>query len=214
MRTPDDIRPMQLLHAPTSPYVRKVMASAHLLGLAGEIAWLPSAANPIVRDGRIAAHNPLAKVPTLILADGRALYDSRVICEYLASLRPDYGLFPADGDARWRALGLQALGDGLLDAALLARYEYTARPDAKQWHDWRAAQLTKVAACLDEIEALAATLATGRLTIGEVTIGCALGYLDFRFPALPWRDLRPKAAAWHAAIQALPAMQATVPYDN
>lgn len=204
---------MQLLHAPTSPYVRKVMVCAHLLGLVERIALLPGAANPVIRDGRIAAHNPLAKVPTLILADGQALYDSRVICEYLDSLRPEPVLFPPSGAPRWRALGRQALGDGLLDAALLARYEYTARPAEKQWEDWRAAQLVKVHACLAAIEREAEALADDRLTIGEVAIGCALGYLDFRFPELQWRDAHPRAARWYARAQALPAMQATVPFE-
>lgn len=204
---------MQLLYAPTSPYVRKVMVCAHLLGLAEQIALLPSAANPVVRDGRIAAHNPVAKVPTLILADGRALFDSRVICEYLASFKPETGLFPASGEARWQALGRQALADGLLDAALLARYEYTARPAEKRYDAWRAAQLVKVRACLDTIEQQAAALATAQLTIGEVTIACALGYLDFRFPELNWRDAHPNAAHWHAQVQALPALQITLPFE-
>jgi glutathione S-transferase len=203
---------MQLLYAPTSPYVRKVMVSAHLLDLAERIEWLDSAANPIARDARIAAHNPMAKVPTMLLADGRPLYDSRVICEYLDSLAPEYGLFPNAGELRWQALLRQSMGDGLLDAALLARYEFTARPAERQWGDWRAAQLVKVAACLEEIETQAGTLATTHLTIGEVTIGCALGYLDFRFPKLNWRDAHPKAAQWHAQVATLPAMRATVPH--
>ncbi|WP_322101739.1 glutathione S-transferase N-terminal domain-containing protein [Paraburkholderia sp. J41] len=204
---------MQLLYAPTSPYVRKVMVCAHLLGLAEHIALLPSAANPVVRDGRIAAHNPVAKVPTLILGDGRTLYDSRVICEYLASLKPECGLFPASAEARWLALRRQALGDGLLDAALLARYEYTARPAEKQWDAWRAAQLVKVRACLDAIEQEAGALAAAALTIGEIAIACALGYLDFRFAQLQWRDTHPQAAHWHARVQTLAALQITLPFE-
>lgn len=203
---------MQLLYAPTSPYVRKVMASAHLLGLVDRIGLLDSAAHPINRDVRIAAHNPMAKVPTLILDDGQALYDSRVICEYLDSLVPGYGLFPQAAPARWQALARHALGDGLLDAALLARYELTARPPEKQWDGWRSAQLVKVQACLDEIEQQAETLATRDPTIGEIALACALGYLDFRFAELDWRAAHPKAAQWNARVQALPALQATVPY--
>ena len=203
---------MKLLYAPTSPYVRKVMASAHLLGLAGRIELLGSAAHPIDRDQRIAAHNPMAKVPTLILADGQDLYDSRVICEYLDSLAPGYGLFPQAAPMRWQALARQALGDGLLDAALLARYELTARPPEKQWDAWRSAQLVKVGACLDDIEQQADTLATRRLTIGEVALACGLGYLDFRFAELDWRATHPKAAHWNAQVQALPALQATIPH--
>lgn len=204
---------MKLLYAPTSPYVRKVTACAHLCGVHDRIQWLDSAANPVRRDARIAKHNPLAKVPILILADGRALYDSRVICEYLASLAGNDHLFPADGDARWQALTLQALGDGMLDAALLARYELTARPAEWQWPAWREAQLGKVAAGLEAIEAMAGSLARSSPTIGEVTIGCALGYLDFRFPELDWRREHPRAARWNEAFQTLPAMQATIPHE-
>lgn len=203
----------KLLYAPTSPYVRKVMVCAHLAGVADQIQWLDSAANPIRRDDRIAAHNPLAKVPTLILADGHALYDSRVICEYLAHLAPQAGLFPDIGPRRWLALAQQALGDGLLDAALLARYERTARPPEYQYAAWRDAQLAKVAACLDQIEQQAPALATQAPTIGEVTLGCALGYLDFRFPEIDWRARHPGAAQWEAAFRTLPAMQATLPHE-
>lgn len=204
---------MQLLYAPTSPFVRKVMACAHLCGIADQIKFLDSAAHPIRRDARIAAHNPLAKVPTLILPDGQSLYDSRVICEYIAGLAGNDHLFPTAGPRRWRALTQQALGDGLLDAALLARYETTARPPEIQWPDWRAAQLVKVNAALDDIEPQAASLAVQDPTIGEVTLGCALGYLDFRFPELDWRAGHPQAARWFEAFNQLPAMQATIPHD-
>jgi glutathione S-transferase len=204
---------MKLLFAPTSPYARKVMACAHLTGQADGIERLPTAAHPVRRDERIAAHNPLAKVPTLITEDGQPLYDSRVICEYLASRAGDTHLFPAAGPARWTALTRQSLGDGLLDAALLARYELLARPPQVQWPDWREAQLTKVRACVATIEQLADSLAVERPTIGEVTLGCALGYLDFRFPELAWRAAHPRAAAWDERFQRTPAMQATRPFE-
>lgn len=204
---------MQLLFAPTSPFVRKVMVCAHLTGQAERIERLPSAAHPVKRDARIAVHNPLAKVPTLVLDDGQALYDSRVICEYLASLAPEAGIFPAEGPARWTALTRQALGDGLLDAALLARYELTARPAEVQWPAWREALLTKVEASLNAIEAIATDLAVHRPTIGDITLGCGLGYLDFRFPELDWRTGHGHAARWYEAFQALPAMTATRPHE-
>lgn len=204
---------MQLLYAPTSPFVRKVMVCAHLGGQAEQIQWLDSAAHPIRRDARIAQHNPLAKVPTLIPENGQALFDSRTICEYLAATGNAPNLFPPAGPDRWRALSLQSLGDGLMDAALLARYETVARPAEVQWPEWRNAQLGKVAACLDAIEGEAPSLHVESPTIGDVTIGCALGYLDFRFPELKWRDLRPAAARWNESFQALPAMIATRPHD-
>ncbi len=204
---------MQLLFAPTSPFVRKVMTCAHLTGQAADIAFLDSAAHPVKRDARIAAHNPLAKVPTLLLDGGQALYDSRVICEYLAHRAGDTTLFPAPGPARWQAQTRHALGDGMLDAALLARYEHTARPAEKQWPTWREALLQKVASGLAALEAMADGLVVEQPTIGEVTLGCALGYLDFRYPELDWRAHCPRAARWNEAFQALPAMQATRPYD-
>jgi glutathione S-transferase len=204
---------MKLLFAPTSPFVRKVMACAHLTGQVADIELLDSTAHPVKRDGRIAAHNPLAKVPTLVLDDGQALYDSRVICEYLAHRAGDQTLFPAPGPARWRAQTQHALGDGMLDAALLGRYELTARPADRQWPVWREALLEKVWAGLASLETVAGGLAVDRPTIGEVTLGCALGYLDFRYPELDWRARCPRASRWNEAFQALPALQATRPYE-
>ena len=103
------------------------------------------------------------------------------------------------------------------DAALLARYERTARPAEYQWPVWREAQLVKVSACLVEIERQierqAATPPTQAPTIGEVTLACALGYLDFRFPELDWRASHPRATQWEAAFRKLPAMQATLPHE-
>src|SRR3546814_16106441 len=107
------------------------------------------------------------------------LFDSRVICEYLDSLHQGAKLFPA-GAARWRALRLQALGDGLLDAALLVRYEGFLRPEAKRWQDWADGQMLKVRGALADIEQLAPGFGD-TLDIGTVSVACALGYLDFRY---------------------------------
>lgn len=205
---------MKILFAPTSPFVRKVMVCAHLTGQAQEIEHLDSTAHPVRRDPRIAAHNPLAKVPTLILDNGQSLYDSRVICEYLADRAGASYIFPPAGPARWTALTRQSLGDGLLDAALLARYELTARPPEFQWSTWREALLNKAEACLESIDAMASELVLDKPSIGEITIACALGYLDFRFPELDWRARHAHAARWNEAIQSLPAFQATRPYES
>jgi glutathione S-transferase len=118
------------------------MVCATVLGLAEEIERLDSAAHPVVRDERIALFNPLAKVPALRTEDGLCLYDSRVICEYL-NARAQGHLYPENAEARWKSLARQALGDGIIDAALLARYEFTARPPEKQWQGWADAQLKK-----------------------------------------------------------------------
>lgn len=202
---------MQLYYASTSPYVRKVWVCAQVLGLTENIERLDSAAHPVERDERIAGFNPLAKVPALRTNDGLCLYDSRVICEYLNEQARGC-LFPSHGEARWISLTRQALGDGLLDAALLARYEFSARPADKQWQRWADAQLEKVAAALADIERQVEQFSAEPHDIGLITIGCALGYLDFRFATLDWRTAHPLTAAWFARFDEHPAMAATRPH--
>lgn len=197
---------MKILFSPFSPYVRKCLVTAMELGLNERITLLPSNAHPVNRDREIIAVNPLGKVPTFFTDDGQALYDSRVICEYLNDFAGG-SLFPG-GAARWPTLTLQSLGDGMLDAALLARYEDVARPEALHWAEWKAAQLDKVATSLAALEATPQVLA-GRVDIGVIAIGCALWYLDLRFPYLGWRDRCPQVAAWYAAYSQRPAMAMT-----
>ncbi len=204
---------MRLIHAPTSPFVRKVMVVAHESGLAGAIETVFNPASPLQRDPALTDANPLGKIPVLELADGTTLYDSPVICEYLATRGRAPGLFPAAGPARWAALTQQALGDGLLDAALAARYEATLRPEPLRWQGWRDIQLGKIAGALARMEALVPELPDAP-SIGTITFGCALGYLDFRFPELDWRGRHPALAPWFAAFDARPAMAATRPHER
>jgi glutathione S-transferase len=200
---------MKLFYSPASPYVRKCMVVALELGLADRIEKLAAAANPVTRDAKIVASNPLGKVPTLLTDDGTALYDSRVICEYLNELGRGT-LLPAAGAARWRVLTEQSLGDGILDAALLARYEGAMRPEQSRWPAWTAGQMEKVHSGLATIEANAAAWADA-FDLGKITLACALGYLDFRFASIGWRAAYPATAAWHARIDARPSLQATRP---
>src|SRR4051794_39228052 len=188
--------PMKLRYSPNSPYVRKVMVLAIETGLDKRIEKIATTVVPTSTAGEIAAENPLMKVPTLTTDDGQVLYDSPVICEYLDSLHSATKAFPAAGAARWNALRQQALGDGLLDAALLNRYENSLRPENLRWKDWSAGQLAKVRGALAALEAEAGQL-SGALTIGQITAGCALGYLDFRYPDDGWRDRHNKLAAWY-----------------
>jgi len=201
---------MKIFFSPASPYVRKCMVVAHELGLANRIEKLPSAASPVTRDQTIVPVNPLGKVPTFITDSGEALYDSRVICEYLDA-QAGGKLFPQSGPQRWLALTDQALGDGLLDAALLARYETALRPEALRWDDWIRGQLDKISTALARIEEVAPVLAARGVDIGTITFGCALGYLDFRFADLGWRDAYPATATWYAEFSQRPSMQATQP---
>jgi glutathione S-transferase len=200
---------MKLYHSQTSPYVRKCMFIAHHLGLADRIEKLPSAAHPVNRDQSIIPSNPLGKVPTMITDDGTVLFDSRVICEYLDHLGKG-SFFPPAGAERWRVLTEQALGDGILDAALLARYEGALRPEDLRWSEWVAGQMDKINVGLAHAEKNF-DAGSDRVDIGRVALGCALGYLDFRFGDIGWRNRCPKLAKWFEKFSTLPAMEATRP---
>lgn len=200
---------MKLLYAPSSPYVRKAMVLAMETGLDRRIETVPVTTTPIAPAAEVSARNPISKIPALI--DGAlTLYDSPVICEYLDSKHRKKKLFPAKGKARWVALRQQALGDGLLDAALLARYESFLRPADKRWPEWSNGQMAKINGALDAMEKEAGAL-KGAPTIGHITFACALGYLDFRFGEMGWRDKRKKLAAWYAKFAKRPSMKATMP---
>ena len=194
---------MKILFSPFSPYVRKCLVTAMELGLDSGITLLPSNAHPVNRDQNIVAVNPLGKVPTFFTDDGLVLYDSRVICEYLNHLGKGE-LFPHHGRERWTSLTLQSLGDGMLDAALLARYEEVARPEAIKWAEWRAAQLDKIESSLQALNHSPESLAN-RVDIGTITIACSLWYLDLRFSEMKWRERYPKVADWYAAYSQRPS---------
>jgi glutathione S-transferase len=202
---------MKLFYSPTSPYVRKVMVTALELGLDSRIERMPATVSPIARDENVARANPTGKLPTMILDDGTTLFDSIVICEYLDSVADRPRLFPPNGSARFRALREHAIGDGILDAALLARYEGTLRPAELRWQAWLDGQLRKVATGLDLVEAECEGFGD-RLDIGTLTIACALGYLDFRFGDLQWRNGRARAARWFERVSARPSLRDTVPH--
>lgn len=199
---------MKLYQSTTSPFVLKVRIAAAELGILDRIEMLDvsqeyKAGGPLAREQNIIKTNPLGQVPTLLLADGATIADSRVICEYLDDLGGG-SLFPAEPKARWNALTEQSYGDGLLDAALAARYEGLLRSEEQRWQRWIDGQLAKVHATLDLIEGKAAGFGN-RVDIGTITFYCALAYLDLRFADLNWREGRPQAAAWFAEIGERPA---------
>ena len=198
---------MKLRYSLTSPYVRKVVVAAIELGLDGRIERIPT--NTADPANGLATDNPLAKVPALLTDDVGPLYDSPVICEYLDSLQGPPRLHPASGPARWRALRRQALADGITDAAILRRLE-EMRPKGEQSPAWIAKQQAKVEAGLDALEREVGEFGMDP-TIDQIAIGCALGYLDFRFAADRWRDRRPGLARWSDGFAQRPAMLATVP---
>ena len=204
---------MKLRYSPASPYVRKCLVLAHEAGLAGRIDVVPTVtADPA---SGLARDNPLGKIPALIVKDGQVLFDSPVICEYLDSLHRRPKLIPARGKARWTALRRHALADGILDASLLRRYE-SLRPANERSATWDEKQKGVVTRALDVLEKEVKDLgkpSAKNTTLGHIAIGCALGYLDFRFAAENWRTGRPNLTRWYEAFAKRPSMAATVPRD-
>lgn len=200
---------MQLYFSPASPYARKVCVSARELGISGRIELIDISLSPIAPHEALRSSNPIGKIPALITDEGQALHDSRVICEYLDTLVGGHRIFPPAGPARWTALRRQALADGIMDAAVLTRYEEALRPKELRWQAWVDGQLLKVRAALDALERESLE---GAFDIGTLAIACALGYLDFRFASEGWRTSRPRLAAWAATINQRPSLAATAPH--
>ena len=198
---------MKIRYSAASPYVRKVMAVAYEAGVAERLERVPTSV--WAPDTDIAKQNPLGKVPTLVTDAGEVLYDSPVICEYLDSLNPGARLFPPAGPARWKALQLQALADGVLDASILRRLE-SNRPAGEQSKGWIERQAMVMSRGMTALDADAANWGEA-VTIGTLAAGCACGYLDFRYAAEDWRRGRSKLAAWYERFAKRPSMQATVP---
>ena len=198
---------MKLFHAPASPYARKVVACAIALGIDRQIELI--ATNPHASPADLLAANPLSKVPCVVTSDGVALFDSPVICEFLDSIGTQADLFPPAGKARWRALKQQAMGDGLLDAAVACRLE-----GRKPREDARDAFIARQKAAIGRTLAVFEQDVPHRsVDIGTITLACALGYLDFRFGHEPWRPAHPNLAAWFTAFAENPCIARTTPHD-
>jgi glutathione S-transferase len=197
---------MILRSAPPSPFGRKVKIAAALLGLSGEMKVVQTdttdPADPLRRD------NPLGKIPTLVLEDGLCVYDSRVILGYLDMRAGGGRILPLDGQARLRAEVMQALADGLMDAALAQVYEARWREPEHRVKKWLDHQAGKVERALSALEAAPPAL-DGEPHAGHIAVACALGYLDLRF-AGEWRKTHPHLVAWLDAFAAhVPAFEAT-----
>ncbi len=200
---------MKLFYAQASPFARKVLVTAHETGLAPRIELVATATSgPTAPE--LVAHNPLGKVPTLVTDEGESFYDSPVICEYLDTLHGGTRLFPGEGRARWQALRWQALGDGIMDAAVSLRYEQL-RPEGEKSPAWQERQKGKILASARALEGEMAELAATPLGIGHIAIACALGYVDFRMPEIDWRQGNAGLADWIASFAARPSMAATAP---
>lgn len=181
---------MKLIYSPPSPFARKVLVLAHEADLIRDLELVPVAVLPTKRDTVAHTHNPLGKVPTLVLADGESIFDSRVISEVLNSRTRTRSFIP-QGEARWKALTESALADGIIEAALSIRYETAVRPKEVQWAEWVAGQRLKISQALPWMEEKL-SFDEAAFDLSHIGTACALGYLDFRLPDMEWRKTCPR----------------------
>ena len=202
---------MTLFHNPASPFVRKVLVLLHETGQQDRVALQLSQLTPVKPDRALIDDNPLSKIPALRLANGTVIHDSRVILDYLDHQHVGNPLIPRDGAARWRRLTLASLADGIMDAAVMIRYETALRPVEKHWDEWLDAQRDKIRRALGLLEAEAIAELASHFDVASISVACALGYLDLRHPDLEWRKANPHLAQWFAEVSVRPSMVETVP---
>jgi glutathione S-transferase len=204
------LSPMKLIYSPTSPYVRKVrivfLEKKVDIDLESNSVW--------AADTNIGTYNPLGKVPCLVLDDGEAIQDSRVIAEYADALSPVSKLIPADHRERATVKTWEALADGLVDASILARLEKTWRPANEQSQAWVDRQVGKINAALRRMSEQLGENAWcfgNQITLADIAVGCALGYLAFRFPEIQWQSQYPNLERLHQKLMQRPSFKETEP---
>lgn len=202
---------MTLFHNPASPFVRKVLVLLHETGQQDRVALQLSQLTPVKPDRALIDDNPLSKIPALRLANGTVIHDSRVILDYLDHQHVGNPLIPREGAARWRRLTLASLADGIMDAAVMIRYETALRPAEQHWAEWLDAQRDKIRRAVGMLEAEAIAELASHFDVASISVACALGYLDLRHPDLEWRKANPQLAAWFAEVSLRPSMVETVP---
>jgi glutathione S-transferase len=203
---------MKLIGSVTSPYVRKVRVVLAEKKLDYEFEL----ENVWTAETTIHLSNPLGKVPCLVMEDGSALYDSRVIVEYLDTLTPVCKLLPPNGRDRADVKMWEALADGVLDAAVLVRLEKTLRPAEQQSSAWIERQLVKVQAGLQVMSENLGDSAFCRgnhYTLADVAVGCALGWISFRFPDIGWRGDYPNLARLFDKLSERASFKDTIPFE-
>lgn len=200
---------MKLHYSSASPFVRKVMATAIECGFGGQLTLVPT--NPHQSTPALVAANPLSKVPALELDNGGMIFESLLICEHLDDMAGGGIVFPQDRAQRLLMLRRHALANGLMEVSVLRRVETVRGKDADRDKNI-ARQATITRRVLDLLEDAAAALDDG-LDLGNLSMVCALDYLDFRFPDDAWRQGRPRLAAWHEQYSKRDSLKATVPAD-
>ncbi len=207
---------MELLWSPRSPFVRKVMIVLHETNQVDDLTLERNVVAMAAPNDTVMKSNPLNKIPTLVLDDGTVLFDSRVICEFFDRRHAGPRLFPGEPEAYFQALTRQAVGDGLMDLLLVWRNWFQDRelPFNDTTDPYLRAFALKTDTTLNTLELAAPGLAATPLSIGHVSIGCALGLLDFRWPDIDWRGRRPALAAWYTEFAQRPSMRTTAPVHD
>lgn len=199
---------MKLIMSPASPFVRKVRVLIGETGQQDAVEEVEVSTTPVNTAEAVWAANPLGKIPALVLEDGRAFHDSRVITRFLDD-RVQAGLYPED--RLWDVLTLEATADGILEAAVLMVYEGRVRPEALHYAPWVEAQWTKAMTAVRAVNDRWLDQLEGPLDMAQIAVGCALGYLDFRHGDRDWRGPAPDLADWYAGFEQRPTMVATRP---
>lgn len=196
--------PINLFYVPTSPYVRKVLLVAHECDWLDKITLLSANPSPLNRDKKIAVHNATGTVPCAVLDDGQSLFDSRVICQYISDMSGKSAALYGEGFRKYTIMTVEALGDSMMDACLLCRYENFTRPPALRWPEWYAAQMDKITTALSQLEMRWLEVLQAGFHLGAIAVAAALSYLDLRFAELNWQAAHPRLAAWYATVRIRP----------
>jgi glutathione S-transferase len=190
-----------------SPFTRMCLVTVHEVGLKDKVKLLPAAVKPAEVNSFLAKLSPIGKIPVLETDHGHAIYDSRVIMEYLAHHAGEKNFIPDDGVKRFRVLTLLALAQGIADAAVAMRYEQVQRPEGMRWAEFRARLKTRIEDGLDDIEANWMD-SLHEVNAASIAVACMLGYVDFRHDALNWRSGRPDLDAFAKRFNTRLSMEA------
>jgi glutathione S-transferase len=197
---------MKLLYQTHSPSARKVLVFAHEVGIADQIDVIHHETSPTLRNDEVFAQNPLGKVPVLIRSGQPPIFDSDVICAYLDTVHSGRRLIPPEGEARWHALRIQALSQGLAEAGIAIRWETTRRPESLRYPVLRDGYIAKLTATFDWLERELDI--DSPVHVGHVALATTLSWLEFR--ELPsFRPGRRRLTRWFDQIEARPSMRAT-----
>ena len=201
---------MKLVYSPPSPFVRKVTTLIHHADLNDRIELInvKTTALSVAKEARAA--NPLGKIPVMILEDGNAIFDSRVITRYLDEIAGS-NLYPQE--KIYDILTLEALADGIMESAVSITYEIKLRPDNEKSPSWMEAQWSKVLHAVKALDNGEFKAMDGEINMGQIALACALGYLDFRHDARDWRSGHSNLASWNDKLMKLPALIKTIPTD-